>query len=509
MKLKTRWVVEISVLILPLLVLFAAGLYWLWLNQLLLIWIVVTAGVVSVEWLLNRRRPERAAIKQDYVSEDASEGDPVWNKLEVVSSRIAQNNPDLGDIHFYIETLTEVVQTVAEHYHPDRKEALLEIRIPYLLAILEKVAGDLRIDFAENIPASHIITLNDIVHGQRLASQGLELYRLLRRVITPINPVVAVMDEFKTAASSKLCSETFEDIKRSFIESYVKKIGYYAIELYSGNLTLDKEDLASFVGQETRTDMAAIQQRKESRLAEPLRLFVMGQTNAGKSSLINALFGTVEAETDAVPSTKDVVPYWLERPSLGSAIILDCEGYGREDGGKFLEKGVGTVQRCDMILLVISAVNAARNIDQKMFREIKAAFTSSPRQKMPPVIVVLTHIDQLRPVREWKPPYNIAEPDSLKATMIRQAIDGVATDLNVHSDQIAAVNLAPGRHYNVEEGLIPTMLQQLDRAQGIRYTRCLKSYHKEEYWRRLWIQSKNAGRFVAKKGFKVFAKAQN
>jgi hypothetical protein len=52
--------------------------------------------------------------------------------------------------------------------------------------------------------------------------------------------------------------------------------------------------------------------------------------------------------------------------------------------------------------------------------------------------------------------------------------------------------------------LIPTILQQLDRANGIRYTRCLKNYHQEDHWRRLWKQSKNAGRFIAKKGFEVF-----
>ena len=162
--------------------------------------------------------------------------------------------------------------------------------------------------------------------------------------------------------------------------------------------------------------------------------------------------------------------------------------------------------RCDMILLVISVVNAARDIDQQMLKVINETISLNPRIKVPPVIVAMTHIDQLRPLREWKPPYNIADPDSLKSDMIRQAIEAIAKDLKINSDQIAAVSLAPGNIYNVEEGLIPTILQQLDHAKGIRYTRCLRDYHQEDYWRRLWTQSKNAGRFIAKKGFEVFEK---
>jgi hypothetical protein len=40
----------------------------------------------------------------------------------------------------------------------------------------------------------------------------------------------------------------------------------------------------------------------------------------------------------------------------------------------------------------------------------------------------------------------------------------------------------------------------------VRYLRCLKEYHKEDYWRRLWKQSKGAGQFIAKKSFGAFVK---
>jgi predicted GTPase len=507
MKLKTRWIITNAVFFLPFISLLIAGLYWLWLSHFLIVWLIATTTLGLAGWFFSFRRPvSDQGIKPTEAISTAdlkNVNDQAWKKIAEISSRAIRSKPDLGDGQFYIETVVEVIQTVAEYYHPEQKEAILEIRIPYLLAVIEMVARDLRIGFAENVPASHIITLKDIVRGGHLASQGLGLYRLLRLVV---NPIAAMMEEMAIAAGTRSYPRTYGDIRCILIDAFIKKVAYYAIELYSGNLVLDKDQLSAHIERSTRADLTDIEQREASLSAEPLRILVIGQTNAGKSSLINALFGILKAETDVIPTTEGVIPYLLERPGLESAIILDCEGYGHKESGKFFSKGREAAMRCDMILLVISAINAARDIDQHMLQAINETISLNPRNKIPPVIVVMTHIDQLRPLREWKPPYNITDPDSLKSNMIRLAIDAIAKDLKINSDQIAAVSLAPGNHYNVEEGLIPTILQQLDHAKGIRYTRCLRDYHQEDYWRRLWTQSKNAGRFIAKKGFEVFEK---
>ncbi|MGZ5060094.1 MAG: hypothetical protein ACXWAA_16865, partial [Methylobacter sp.] len=78
-------------------------------------------------------------------------------------------------------------------------------------------------------------------------------------------------------------------------------------------------------------------------------------------------------------------------------------------------------------------------------------------------------------------------------------MDTITTELGLNIDRIAPVNLKPGFEYNIEEGLIPAIFQQLEQAKQVRYLRCLKEYHKEDYWRRLWKQSKRAGQYIAKK----------
>jgi hypothetical protein len=142
-----------------------------------------------------------------------------------------------------------------------------------------------------------------------------------------------------------------------------------------------------------------------------------------------------------------------------------------------------------------------------MLQTIQNCFAANGKGTLPPIVVALTHIDQLRPLREWHPPYDVMNPCSAKAQAIRTIMDVVTKELGLNIDQIAPVNLNPGFEYNVEEGLIPAIFQQLEQAKQMRYLRCLKEYHKEDYWRRLWKQSKRAGQFIAKKGFSTFDKS--
>jgi uncharacterized protein len=58
---------------------------------------------------------------------------------------------------------------------------------------------------------------------------------------------------------------------------------------------------------------------------------------------------------------------------------------------------------------------------------------------VPPIVLALTNIDELRPASEWQPPYDIAAPVSPKARSIRAAIDSVAKVLDLSAVAIVPV----------------------------------------------------------------------
>ena len=370
--------------------------------------------------------------------------------------------------------------------------------------MIERFAQDLRVNLSENIPGSHLFSLNDIVRSRRFADRGRELYRLLRIVSAGLDPVSAMIRELKLLATANVLSRSTDDLRRWLIDAYIKKIGYYAIELYSGNLVLD-EQLFARPTRASRRELETVRRREAALSAEPFRILVLGQTNTGKSSLINALFGEMKAETDVLPTTRGIVSYRLGRPGLETALIMDCEGYGADDCAATLTTVSAEIVRSDMILLVTSASNAARDLDKKMLTAVRNEFADQGRRSLPPVIIALTHVDQLRPVRDWRPPYDVSKPTCAKARAIRGAMETVAADLGLNLDRIAPVSLKPGFEYNIEAGLVPVIFQHLEQAERTRYWRCLKEYRRQDQRRWLWLQSKRAGQFIAKKGLKVFS----
>jgi predicted GTPase len=188
---------------------------------------------------------------------------------------------------------------------------------------------------------------------------------------------------------------------------------------------------------------------------EPLRLLVLGQVSSGKSSLINALFDDVKSAVSVLPTTAQITPYVLERDGLQQAIILDSAGYGGLTHDALPESLKKEWAKIDIILMVFSASNAAREEDIKQLNAIRAYFQRERQLSMPVIVAIATHIDRLRPIQEWQPPYNIHQPDSPKAKNIRSFCEVIAGELNLPLENIVPVclNLEVGV-YNIDDGLM-------------------------------------------------------
>ena len=499
------WVIGVLVAV-PVLVFGVAGALWFY-DRGWLGW--AGLGLLSVQALvlmLFRRWIEAPGAVLPQPSTEfpigfAPRDEAAWKVIQEYVDRIDRGELTLTATEQFWSLGQEILTRVARFYHPDNPEPLLAVQVPLLFRALEETARDLAAITAD-VPFAHRITIGDAMRGYRFQQKVKPAYDVYRALYPLLNWKNALFQLFVT---DRLFNLTKETLSQWILKWYIDRVGYHAIELYSGKLLVTHRLEGRFpLSPGTATAVTA-----EQKPSEPLRLLVLGQVKAGKSSLVNALFGELRAATDVVPTTAHVTPHVLDRPDLGGKVIVSDMG-GYEDATvpkERIAEALAVAQRSDVVLLVISAVNAARDADQRLLGQIEQHFSARSELRPPLVIVVLSHIDLLRPVREWNPPYNVALPDAAKAHTIRAAMNVVAADLAIDSELVVPVCLLPERLYNVDEALVPLLIEVLPEAKRTLLLRSLKTLREQEQWSLLGRQARATGRFLWHLGGEVFKRA--
>lgn len=117
--------------------------------------------------------------------------------------------------------------------------------------------------------------------------------------------------------------------------------------------------------------------------SERVHIGIFGRTNAGKSSLINAITSQhIAIVNKTAGTTTDPVYKAMELLPLGPVMIIDTPGI--DDTGELGELRVKAsyraLNKCDMALLVVEAGKALTDDDEKLLEKIKA-------KKIPYIIV--------------------------------------------------------------------------------------------------------------------------
>jgi uncharacterized protein len=504
-----RWWAALFALVaaaLPLLALIPLGGVWLWQQGYVLWWLAAAlvlgaGGYACARWLQREARAaDAAADSLEQRMEPVSPPDDDWSPHDLdawaMVQRLASDvDPHIiGDSDRLLETATHTIEIVARHYHPTLREPVWRFTLPEALLLTERVSARLRVVLLTSVPGSHLIRAGQLRRIWQLkpaAETGMRMLRHAQRAwrfARLVNPMAALLAEARDQLVSAALGETGHHLRRKGARIWVEEVGRAAIELYSGRLRLDAAELAAHA---RRTPGLG----REAPLPGPIHIVVAGQTKAGKSSLVNALLGDIAAGVDVLPLTENFTRYELTREGAPEAVIVDSPGMDDEAS---TTRTIDAAREADCLIWVVAAHRADRALDRSALEAVRAWFAAWPERPMPPVLVVVTHIDRLSPAREWSPPYDVANPQRQKEVAIREALDVIAADLGVPPPDVVPTRLQPTDcAYNVD--LVWALLaQRFDAAQRGRAIRVLRSVPQHD-WKRLLGQAAGAGRLLAGK----------
>lgn len=492
---------------LPIAFMVGVGFYHLWKTDWLF-WVwwpmaacFATAYLLAWRWQKNMRRQ----VADEPSPEHYTERDELAR--EKIKERIRNTDvtiDKLSELHLYVDTAEQMAKELALVYHPEARDYYGKLTLPEVLAVVELASHDLGEMAQTYLPAGHLMTIDNF----RRANQAVKWYG---RASKGFWAASALIDPIRTgiryvaaqAGLGKPMDMVKENVALWLYAKYIERLGHYLIELYSGRLRIgvkryrelqSQQDEGTPVG---KVGTIVLDGGKSSE-ARAVTIAVIGQVKAGKSSLINALLGDRRAVTDVIPATSNISRYELRAPGNASKLILlDTVGYN-QSGAKAdqFEDTVEAAQQADLIFLVTHARNPGRNADVELWKDMKAWFRDRPELKMPPVLLVLTHVDLLSPAMEWSPPYDWRRPARPKEKNIAEAAQVTLEQFGEGIAAIVPVCAAEGRVFGIKEELLPEMTGLLGEARAVAFIRCLEAEADERQIQKVFEQLWSAGKLL-------------
>jgi uncharacterized protein len=496
-----REVLLVLLVALPWLSLLVLGIVWLWQGGHVWIWALAAAAIGLLSWPLwysvKRRSTEEARIALGDLAQPAREWHLAERDAWSLVLAIADETPPLNflEIDPLLDVAQKTIGAVARRFHADAEDAWARFSLPEAMLLGERLCRDIRREALRRIPGVRGVKLSQLLWLQSqserygpVARLGWRFgYGLWRTVRAAINPLQAVGQEVSSMVFDRTAGLLTLRVRSYATRLLVLETGRAAIDLYSGRLALSQEEIRTA----QQRDMAGASVDP----VMPVRILIAGQVSAGKSSLLNALAREVRGAVGPVPTTATATEFLLDQDGRPSVVLVDMPGI---DGtAAVTEELWRQAERADLVLWVASATQAARANDRSALDALRQKGAAQLTRRPAPILLALTHIDQLRPAGEWSPPYDIATPTRPKAQAIRAAMDSVARVLDLPIDAVVPIAVPPGlAPYNLD-ALWARIALAIDEAKLVQLDR-LRFNEPSFRLRELPQQLGDAGRLIIK-----------
>jgi predicted GTPase len=397
------------------------------------VWGIFVFVFVGWRWLLAKwTRPQVAQMEEVMTEANkqilTTDNNEATKQLETTLQEIlksCRNDPPFWeDWQIFWQRCQEVVLAVANAYHPEVKYPLLNIYVPQAYSLIRGTVDDIDLWMQKLSPALNQMTVAQAYQGydiyRKLEPSARKIFQALGLTQWLLNPAAAVAKVASRRYNEQANQQLLVNFSQILREVALRNLSRQAIALYGeGDLVFSESVIAPRTPPkaETQTLEQIIAQAQPTETVEqkPVNILLVGRTGAGKSSLINTLFAADCAEVNVLPSTDEIKSYQWQA-EMGEVLNLwDTPGYEQVKRPDLRELVLGYAQTADLLLLVTPALDPALQMDVDFLQDIKGEIADLP------IIVMMTQVDRLRPMREWQPPYDWMWGRAAKEKSIRDA----------------------------------------------------------------------------------------
>ncbi|GGX75034.1 GTPase family protein [Saccharospirillum salsuginis] len=482
--------------LIPPVLLIPAGIAWLWQQGWMLWWLGIGAvltltGYLIALWMRRSARPDTADTP-DAEEPPVTPANDDWSPQDLdawaVVQRLARETDKsiLASQTLLLQRARVVIEAVAAEYYPKHEDPVWNFTLPEALLLTERVSQRLRLVLSDHVPAAQMFQVGQLMRLWQVRSSSMKYYKgakLAYRFVRLVNPLSALLAEAREKILDVAMDSTSSYLRQKGARIWVEEVGRASIELYSGRLQIHTRSLSDLAAAEIQTTPPP----------GPVQVWVGGQVNVGKSSLVNALLQEARAAVDALPMTDGRDRYQLtDEHGEALAILTDAPGLTRVQDASWWGEHCA---QADCILWVVAAHRADRHLDHHALRSIHDWFEAHPDRTRPPILLVISHVDRLSPAREWNPPYDLDRRDEPKARSIGEALEAIAEDLDAREEDLVPVRLDQGADgYNLDllQALVEEAIEQAKPGRARR----LQLMSKQHNWSVIVEQARSAGRFI-------------